>query len=113
MHSFARGETLFLEGEADDRYFVVLEGEVELVAGGELQRVLAPGDGFGEIAVLHGVPRTTRRSRARRPGSWRWLERSCAAGSAATCPSSAAAERRADLPGGPAVCFNTSFSCPR
>ena len=57
-HELEPGETIFSKGDADDRYFVVLEGEVEIRAGGELRRVLAPGDDFGEIAVLHRVPRT-------------------------------------------------------
>jgi CRP-like cAMP-binding protein/predicted MFS family arabinose efflux permease len=59
MLSLARGETLFSEGDQDDRYFVVFDGEIEIRVGTELRRVLAPGDGFGEIALLHGVARTT------------------------------------------------------
>ena len=56
--SLARGETLFSQGDEDDRYFVVLDGEVEIRTDGGLRRVLAAGDGFGEIAVLHRVART-------------------------------------------------------
>jgi CRP-like cAMP-binding protein len=57
--SLAAGEPLFAEGDSDDRYFVVLEGEVEIRTGDASRRVLVPGDGFGEIAVLHGVARTS------------------------------------------------------
>jgi CRP-like cAMP-binding protein len=59
MLSLASGETLFSEGDRDDRYFVVLDGEIEIRSGAELRRVLSPGDGFGEIALLHDVARTT------------------------------------------------------
>jgi CRP-like cAMP-binding protein/predicted MFS family arabinose efflux permease len=57
--SLDRGETLFCEGDEDDCYYVVLDGELEIQAGGKRRRVLAPGDYFGEIAVLHRVARTT------------------------------------------------------
>ena len=57
--SLASGETLFTEGEADDRFFVILDGEIEIRAGGKRRRVLVPGDGFGELAALRGVARTT------------------------------------------------------
>lgn len=57
--SLGRGETLFSEGEDDDRFFVIIEGEIELRARGKRRRVLAPGDGFGELGALRGVARTT------------------------------------------------------
>jgi len=57
--SLASGETLFTEGEEDDRFFVILDGQIEIHAAGKRRRVLAPGDGFGELAALRGVARTT------------------------------------------------------
>jgi CRP-like cAMP-binding protein len=51
-------EVLFEAGDVDDRYFVVLDGEVQIRTGDERRRTLAPGDAFGEIAVLHERPRT-------------------------------------------------------
>jgi CRP-like cAMP-binding protein len=57
--SLAGGETLFTEGEDDDRFFVILDGQIEIHAAGKRRRVLAPGDGFGELAALRGVARTT------------------------------------------------------
>jgi CRP-like cAMP-binding protein len=57
--SLARGETLFTEGQEDDRFFVILDGEIEIHARRKRRRVLAPGDGFGELAALRGVARTT------------------------------------------------------
>lgn len=49
----AAGTLVIREGEAGDRFYVVDEGAVE-VAGSEL----GPGGSFGEIALLHDVPRT-------------------------------------------------------
>ena len=66
--SLAPGEVLFAEDDRDDRYCVVLDGEIEIRVDGNLRRVMAAGDGFGEIAVLHRMPRTASaiaRTRAR------------------------------------------------
>lgn len=85
MLSLDPSETLFSEGDEDDRYFVILDGEIEIHAGGQRRRVLAPGDGFGEIAVLYGKARTTS-AVARTPVRLvRWPQRSCANGSPTTC----------------------------
>jgi len=50
-------EVVTTRAERDDRYFVVLSGRAEASGDGWTQPLL-PGDGFGEIAVLHDVPRT-------------------------------------------------------
>ena len=52
------GAPIVSEGELDDCYHVLLSGRAAVIAGGERRRELLPGDGFGEIAVLHRVPRT-------------------------------------------------------
>jgi CRP-like cAMP-binding protein len=54
---YAPGEVITTRGERDDRYFVVLSGGAE-ASGDGWSQALHPGDGFGEIAVLHDVPRT-------------------------------------------------------
>ena len=47
------------EGEPGDRYYVVEDGHLEVSVAGRAHRVeLGAGDGFGEIALLRGVPRT-------------------------------------------------------
>jgi CRP-like cAMP-binding protein len=51
------GELVTEAGSIDDRYFVVMAGQAEAFGPGWVQPLL-PGDGFGEIAVLHGTPRT-------------------------------------------------------
>lgn len=60
------GETIFREGDLGDSFFIVLEGEVEVVREkcdetGDCEKVLAhlgPGQYFGEMALLHSRTRT-------------------------------------------------------
>ena len=56
--SLATGEVLFRAGDAGDRYFVIDRGSVRIEPSGAPARMLGPGDGFGEIALIRGVPRT-------------------------------------------------------
>jgi trk system potassium uptake protein TrkA len=54
------GETLFKKGDAGESFYVVVSGEVNLLAeGGRLVEVVKPGGFFGEIALLTGEPRAT------------------------------------------------------
>jgi len=57
------GAYLFHEGDAADGVYLVLEGQVEIVrAAGTHEKILdsiAPGDYFGEVAVLDGFGRST------------------------------------------------------
>ena len=46
------------EGQHGDEYFVVAAGTLEVSIGGVHVRALGPGDGFGEIALLHEGVRT-------------------------------------------------------
>lgn len=52
------GESIVTQGELDDRYHVLLSGRAAVSVDGEQRTELFPGDGFGEIAVLHRVPRS-------------------------------------------------------
>lgn len=54
----AAGAAIVIEGQIDDRYYVLVSGRATVIVGTEHRRVLFPGDGFGEIAVLHRVPRS-------------------------------------------------------
>lgn len=54
----AAGVVVFREGDAADGYYLVREGEAEVSAGGAVLRRLHRGDGFGELALLFGLPRT-------------------------------------------------------
>lgn len=59
---FAAGEAIVRQGEPGSRFYIVTEGEVEVVRetpDGEAPLArLGPGQYFGEVALLHGVERT-------------------------------------------------------
>jgi len=59
---FAAGTTILVQGEPGDVAYVVTEGRCEIVrvhdGREELLRVVGPGEVFGEVALITGVPRT-------------------------------------------------------
>ena len=52
------GEVVFQQGDAGDRFYVIADGEAEVLADGRPICTLEPRDSFGEIALLRDVPRT-------------------------------------------------------
>jgi MFS family permease len=54
----AAGEDVIVQGELGDRFFLIERGEVEVFEDGAFRRNEGPGESFGEIALLHDVPRT-------------------------------------------------------
>jgi hypothetical protein len=50
------GAFIVKRGDQGDCFFLLLQGQATVVADG-YQGELRPGDSFGEIAALHGVPR--------------------------------------------------------
>jgi hypothetical protein len=56
--ALSTGETVFVQGDRGDRFYVIEAGHAEVVVDGGEPKVLGPGDFFGEIALLRDVPRT-------------------------------------------------------
>ena len=56
---FGDGETVFFAGEPGDRYYIIREGKALVtLPDGRPARTLGPGDGFGDLALLFGRPRS-------------------------------------------------------
>jgi MFS family permease len=68
------GREVFREGELGDRFYIVADGEVEIVQDGQVVNLEGPGEFFGEISLLRDVPRTAT-VRARTEVELRALER--------------------------------------
>ena len=57
--SFARGETLFQEGEASQNLYILLEGKLDVLKGEQvINTIVEPGAVFGEMSFLLGARRT-------------------------------------------------------
>jgi putative ABC transport system ATP-binding protein len=54
---FAAGETVIREGESGEEFFVISDGEVEVIRADHEVARLGPGDFFGEVALISGEPR--------------------------------------------------------
>ena len=51
------GDVVIRAGDVGDRFYIVADGELEVLAPG-LQKLAGAGDFFGEIALIRDVPRT-------------------------------------------------------
>jgi CRP-like cAMP-binding protein len=52
------GRTVIREGDHGSEFFAIAEGDVEISQGGVPVATEHAGDFFGEIALLHNIPRT-------------------------------------------------------
>lgn len=61
--SFAEGDAIFNEGDDDERFFLIRQGQVALTIDksgkSEVIEVLRPGEVFGETVVFHHEPRSS------------------------------------------------------
>ena len=57
--NFEAGDVIVEKGATGARsLWLVLEGEVDVIVGGEVHRTLGPGTHFGELALLTEAPRS-------------------------------------------------------
>ena len=56
--NYIDGAVVMREGDPGDVYHLIIEGAAEATAHGTHLRTMGVGDGFGEIALLHDIPRT-------------------------------------------------------
>ncbi len=54
---FPAGRVIARQGEIGTGFFLVVEGAVRVVRDGEEVAILKPGEFFGELSVLDGLPR--------------------------------------------------------
>lgn len=57
--SYTSREEIFREGELDDRFYIIVSGDVTVESGRREVGVLGPGDCFGETSYVDGARRTT------------------------------------------------------
>ena len=53
-----KGDVICRQGDEGDKFYIVLDGELEVLAGERVAAVLKRGDFFGEMALLQGGKRT-------------------------------------------------------
>jgi CRP-like cAMP-binding protein len=57
MENFAEMQSIFVESQASDKMYLLVEGEVSLVHNKKTLDIVKPGEVFGEIAVITQQPR--------------------------------------------------------
>jgi CRP-like cAMP-binding protein len=55
---FPAGSVVSEQGDPASDFYIVVDGDAEVLAGGRTLAMLGPGGSFGEIALMQDVPRT-------------------------------------------------------
>ena len=55
---YGPGAPVVTEGDRTGRFFVIVDGDAEVLVNGRFVRRLGPGDFFGELALLDDEPRS-------------------------------------------------------
>jgi len=63
LEEFSKGDRIFSEGAVGDKFYIIISGGIRIEkeipkAGPETLRVLKPGEGFGEMALVEEMPRS-------------------------------------------------------
>jgi CRP/FNR family transcriptional regulator, cyclic AMP receptor protein len=56
--SFTVGQTIFREGDLGDSLYIVAEGQVDIIMGGQTLETVGPGNMLGEFALIDDKPRS-------------------------------------------------------
>ncbi|MBR4490667.1 cyclic nucleotide-binding domain-containing protein [bacterium] len=56
--TFEKGQYIVNEGDLGKELYMIVKGEVEVVAGGNVVAVMKEGAGFGEMALIDSQPRS-------------------------------------------------------
>ena len=54
----AKDTVIFKQGNSGSYYYIIKEGKVNLEINGKQIKTMSIGEGFGELALLHGAPRS-------------------------------------------------------
>ena len=57
IRHFAKDETIIMEGSGGSVFFLIDSGEAIVTRGGKQVETLGPGDFFGELSLIDGLPR--------------------------------------------------------
>ncbi|XP_019959892.1 cAMP-dependent protein kinase type I-alpha regulatory subunit isoform X2 [Paralichthys olivaceus] len=55
--NYIAGETVILQGDEGDNFYVVDQGEMDVYVNSELVTSISEGGSFGELALIYGTPR--------------------------------------------------------
>lgn len=56
--NFEKGQYIVNEGDLGKELFMIVKGEVDVIAGGNVVAVMKDGAGFGEMALIDNQPRS-------------------------------------------------------